>query len=151
MDGQERYQGSNHPHQHNHNASSTLCQHRLVAQGRRDGQITVYSYDTKGLNACSHTEHIGGSPKVTPETTKVPSLKDVVTGTKRNHNETHDQVGAGQGCDETVGDILETLEAGNCYYDQDVTKDNAKDEQGHDHAQQDHCCLTETLLLLSLV
>lgn len=128
MDGQERYQGGNHPHQHNHNASLALGQHGLVAERRGDGQITVYSNDTQGLDACSHTEHIGCSPELTPEITKVPSLKDDVTGTEWNHDETHDQVGTGQGCDETVGDVLETLETGYCCNDQDVTKDNAQDE-----------------------
>lgn len=128
MDGQERYQSGYHPHQHHHNAGSALGQHGLVAEGRSDGQVTVYSYDTQGLDACSHAEHVGRSPELTPETTKVPSLEDDVTGTKRNHNKTHDQVSTGQGCDETVGNILETLEAGDGCNDQDVPKDDAQDE-----------------------
>lgn len=128
MDGQERYQGGDHPHQNNHDASPALGQHRLVAEGRSDGQVTVYGYDTQGLDACSDTEHISRRPELTPETTKVPSLKYDVAGTERNHNETHDQVSTGQGCNETVGDILETLEAGDCCYDEDVAKDNAQDQ-----------------------
>lgn len=149
VDGQERYQGGNHPHQHDHDASPALGQHRLVAEGRGDGQVTVYGYDAQCLDACRHAEHVGRSPELAPEAPKVPSLEYDVTGTERNHNETHDQVGAGQRCNETVGDVLETLEASDRRYDEDVAEDNAQHQQGHDHAQQDHCRLAVTLLLLS--
>lgn len=125
VDGQERYQSSDHPHQHDHNASSALGQHGLIAEGRSNGQVTVYSNHAQCLDACGHTEHVGRSPELTPETPKVPSLKYDVTGTKGNHNETHDQVGTSQGYDETVGDILETLKAGDRCDDEDVAEDDA--------------------------
>lgn len=151
VDGQERYQRSDHPHQHHHDASSALGQHGLVAERRSDGQVTVYGDHAQRLDACGHTQHISRSPELTPETTKVPSLKYDVTGAEGYHNEAHDQVGTSQGRNETVGDVLETLKAGDRRDDEDVAKDDAQNQEGHDHAQQDHCYLAVTLLLFGWV
>lgn len=55
----------------------------------------------------------------------MPRVEKDVAGAEGHHHEAHDQIGAGKGADEVVGDRLQTLESYNGADDQHIAKNDA--------------------------
>lgn len=55
----------------------------------------------------------------------MPRVEKDVACAEGHHHDAHDQVGAGKGADEVVGDRLQTLKSYNGADDQYITKDDA--------------------------